>query len=289
MSLATLKDVLSPAQAQGYAVGAFNVHGLEIAQAIASGAEKAQAPVIFQVNQATLKYAGIKPIAALVSTLAADLPVPAVVHLDHGTSFETVMQCIRHGFTSVMVDASHLAYTENVALVRRVVEAAHAAGVSVEAELGHIGGTEDDIIGDGWFTDPNEAAAFVEETGVDALAVAIGTAHGLYRETPRLDFARLLEIRRLVSVPLVLHGASGVPDQCIAQAVRLGVQKINISTELKVAFTAAVRRFLEEHRGEFDPRRYLGWARQAVEEVVVGKIALFGGVGRVRPTGMETR
>lgn len=258
------------------------MHGLEIAQAIGGAAEKAAAPVIFQVNQATINYAGIRCISALVRAIAADLSVPAAVHLDHGTSFDMVMQCIRHGFTSVMIDGSRLSYPENVALVRRVVEAAHPAGVSVEAELGHIGGIEDDISGDGGFTDPDEAGRFVKETGVDALAVAIGTAHGVYKGVPRLDFARLVEIRRRVPVPLVMHGASGVPDESVRRAVALGMQKVNISTELKIPFTSALRKFLAENPEEFDPRKFLGLAGQAVEAVVAEKIALAGAAGRAK-------
>jgi fructose-bisphosphate aldolase class II len=280
MSLYTLSEVLNRAQARRFGVGAFNVHGMEIAQAIGSAAEKAQAPVIFQVNQSTIRYAGIESISALVKTLAADLSVPAVVHLDHGTTFEIAMQCIRHGFTSVMIDASLLPYAENVALVRQVVAAAHAAGVSVEAELGHIGGTEDDISGDGGSTDPDEAARFVEETGVDALAISIGTAHGVYRGVPKLDFPRLSLIREQVGVPLVMHGASGVPDESVRRAVELGIQKVNFSTELKLSFTGAVRHFLMENQDEFDPRKYLGAGRQAVEAAVREKIMLLGSAGR---------
>ncbi|MGE5482520.1 MAG: class II fructose-1,6-bisphosphate aldolase [Bacteroidota bacterium] len=280
MSLVTLKELLSDAQTRKYAVGAFNVHGLEIAQAIAAAAEAAQAPVIFQVNQATIKYAGIRPLAALLTTLAEELSVPAALHLDHGTSFEIVAQCLRHGFTSVMIDGSRLPYAENVALVRKVVEASHGAGVSVEAELGHIGGTEDDISGEGGFTDPEEAVHFVEDTGIDALAVAIGTAHGVYHGEPKLDFERLAAIRARVTVPLVLHGASGVPDESVRRAVQLGVQKVNISTELKIPFTLAVRQVLAEHSEEFDPRKYLGAGRQAVEAAVRTKIALVGAAGR---------
>lgn len=280
MTLHTLVDLLRPAQAGGYAVGAFNVHTLEIAQGIARAAEKLQAPVIFQVNQATIEYAGIGTISALVRAVAGELSVPAVVHLDHGKRLDVVVQCLRHGFTSVMIDASRLPYAENVALTRRVVEAAHAVGVSVEAELGHIGGTEDDVSGEGGFTDPDEATRFVAETGVDALAVAIGTAHGVYKGTPRLDFDRLAEIRRRLDVPLVLHGASGVPDDAVRRAVALGVQKVNIATELKIPFTETVRDFLASHPEEFDPRYYLGAARDRVAEVVAGKLELVGAARR---------
>lgn len=261
-------------------MGAFNVHTLEIAQGIARAAEKLQAPVIFQVNQATIEYAGIGTISALVRAVAGELSVPAVVHLDHGKRLDVVVQCLRHGFTSVMIDASRLPYAENVALTRRVVEAAHAVWVSVEAELGHIGGTEDDVSGEGGFTDPDEATRFVAETGVDALAVAIGTAHGVYKGTPRLDFDRLAEIRRRLDVPLVLHGASGVPDDAVRRAVALGVQKVNIATELKIPFTETVRDFLASHPEEFDPRYYLGAARDRVAEVVAGKLELVGAARR---------
>lgn len=280
MPLVTLNEILPQAMAGRYAVGAFNVHTLEIAQAIGRAAEELRAPVIFQVNQATLKYAGPAVISAAVRAVADGLSVPAVVHLDHGTSLETVMQCLRHGFTSVMIDASRLPYAENAALVRRVVEAAHAVGVSVEAELGHIAGTEDDVSGGGGYTDPKEAVRFVAETGVDALAVAIGTAHGVYKGTPKLDFDRLAELRRRLDLPLVLHGASGVPDEDVRRAVRAGVQKVNISTELKLAFTAAVRDSLATDPQEFDPRRYLGTAREAVTRAVASKLELLGAAGQ---------
>lgn len=283
MSLYTVAELARDAEANQYAVGAFNVNNMEIVQAIIQAAVEERSPVILQASQGALRYAGIEYVSALARVAASAVNVPVALNLDHGTSFEQVVQCIRHGFSAVMIDGSKLPYAENVALVRRVVEVAHAAGVSVEAELGRIGGTEDDIrVADreASMTDPEEAKRFVEETGVDLLAVAIGTAHGVYHGEPRLDFARLEEIDRLVEIPLVLHGASGVPDEAIRRAVRSGVDKINIDTELRLAFAGALRRVLAADEKVFDPREILKPAREAMKEVVREKMRLFGSSGR---------
>ncbi|MBT9173846.1 MAG: Fructose-bisphosphate aldolase [Syntrophomonadaceae bacterium] len=283
MPLVTLKEVLAAAEAGGFAVGAFNANNLEIVQAIVEAAEAERSPVILQASQGALKYAGIKYIAALARVAAETSSVPVVLHLDHGTSFAQTMQCLRHGFTSVMFDGSGHVLEENIAATRRVVEVAQAMGASVEGELGKIGGTEDDISVDereALLTDPQEARRFVEETEVDALAVAIGTAHGPYKGMPRLDFDRLAAIDRLTAVPLVLHGASGVPDDSICRAVALGVRKINIDTDLRQAFTGGVRRALLDGGSEYDPRKILGPAKEAMKAVVREKIRLFGCSGK---------
>ncbi|MCL6636226.1 MAG: class II fructose-1,6-bisphosphate aldolase, partial [Peptococcaceae bacterium] len=250
MPLVTVSELLKQAEAGGYAVGAFNCNNMEIVQAIIAAAEAERAPVIMQASQGAIKYAGIDYIVSMARLAAERASVPAALHLDHGTSFGQVMQCIRAGFTSVMIDGSKLPLAENMALTRRVVDVARAVGVSVEAELGKIGGTEDDIHvseREAFFTDPEEAGLFVRETGVDALAVAIGTAHGQYRGKPELDFPRLEKIRSTVQIPIVLHGSSGVPDDDIREAIRLGVRKVNIDTNIREAFTAAVRKVLEEN------------------------------------------
>lgn len=282
MPFATLKEVLAAAEAGRYAVGAFNANNLEIVQAIVEAAEAERAPVILQASQGALKYAGVRYITAMVRAAAETSSIPIVLHLDHGTSFTQTMLCLRHGFTSVMFDGSGHALAENIALTRRVAEVAAAMGASVEGELGKIGGTEDDIsvaLRDALLTDPQEARRFVDETGVDALAVAIGTAHGPYKGTPQLDFDRLAAIDGLTGIPLVLHGASGVPDAQIRRAVALGVRKINIDTDLRQAFTAGVRQALN-NSNEYDPRKILGPAKEAMKAVVREKIRLFGCSGK---------
>ncbi len=279
MPLVPAGELLRQAEEGGYAVGAFNCNNMEILQAIIAAAEAECAPVIVQASQGAIGYAGIEYIAAMALAAAARARVPVALHLDHGTSFEQVVRCIRAGFTSVMIDGSKLPLPENIILTKKVVEVARAAGVTVEAELGRIGGTEDDIAVDereAHFTDPQEAALFVRETGIDALAVAVGTAHGTYREKPQLDFPRIAKIKASTGIPLVLHGSSGVPEEDIRQAVRLGVRKVNIDTDIRQAFTAALRKALDENPREIDPRRVLGPGRTAAQEVIREKIRIFG-------------
>lgn len=283
MGLVSISELLTRAEADGYAVGAFNCNNMEIVQAIMEAAEAERSPVILQASQGAIKYAGINYIVALAREAAAGARVPVALHLDHGTDFAQVMLCIRHGFTSVMIDGSRYPLLENIALTRKVVEVAQAVGVSVEGELGRITGTEDEISvaeREAFFTDPEEARIFVRETGVNALAVAIGTAHGRYKGKPELDFPRLAKIRELTGVPLVLHGSSGVPDEDIKRAIALGVRKINIDTSIREAFVAGIRQVLEENPGEIDPRKILGPARAAAREVIREKIRLFGCAGK---------
>jgi fructose-bisphosphate aldolase class II len=277
------KELFQAARQGGYAVGAFNVNNMEIIQAIIEAAEEENSPVFLQASQGGIKYAGIEYIAGLAKTAAESVKVPVALNLDHGTSFTQVVQCVRHGFTAVMIDGSQHPYEENIALTQKVVEVAHPCGVSVEAELGKIGGVEDDIsvdAADATFTDPQEAAEFAERTKVDALAIAIGTAHGVYKGEPKLDFDRLAKIREATDVPLVLHGASGIGDEAIRKAVSLGICKINIDTELRQAFTKAVQEVVHSKPQEFDPRKLLGPAREAMKEVVRAKMRLFGSAGR---------
>lgn len=280
MPLVTLTEVLREADAGGYAVGAFNCNNMEIVQGIVSAAEAEATPVIIQASQGAIKYAGLDYITALVKVAAARTTVPVVLHLDHGTDFNQILRCLRAGFSSVMIDASKYPLQKNIELTRRVVEIAHAMGASVEGELGRIGGTEDQVsvsAREATMTDPEEARLFAEETGVDALAVAIGTAHGRYQGAPELDFERLEAIARAVPVPLVLHGSSGVPDDHIRRAVKLGVRKINIDTDIRIAFVEAVRHFLQEVPEEIDPRKVLGPAREAITGVIRHKIRVFRG------------
>ena len=277
--LVTGKQILQHADENGYAVGAFNVNNMEIIQAIAQAADELRAPVILQASQGAIKYAGIEYITSLVKTTAQQIDVPIALHLDHGTDFNEIMSCIRNGFTSVMIDASKHELEENIRLTKEIVKIAHAVGVSVEAELGKIGGTEDQIVvseAEATYTDPEEARIFVEETGVDSLAIAVGTAHGVYKGEPKVDISRIKEIDRVVSVPLVLHGSSGVPYDTLEKAVGAGIRKINIDTDIRASFAGSVKAFVTENPDEIDPRKILKPARAAMAETVKEKIKVFG-------------
>lgn len=279
MELINTIDFIKKAQQHGIAIASFNVHNMETIQAVVEGAAEERSPVIIQTTPGTLKHAGIPSIAAEVKAQSELYNIPIALHVDHCTSYETIVQCIRYGYTSVMIDGSHLKYEENIALVRKVVEIAHFANVSVEAELGKIGGTEDDMTLDereATFTVPQEAADFIKATGIDSLAIAIGTAHGMYKGEPKLDFERLSAIRKLVELPLVLHGASGVPDESIREAIRRGICKINIATELKLPMAEAIKDCFSKNPEENDPRNYMGSAKKAVKKVVREKIRLCG-------------
>ena len=282
MSLMNPLEFLQKATEEGVAVAAFNVHNLETIQAVVEGAAEERAPVMIQTTPGTLQHAGIPYIAACVKTAAQLYDIPIALHVDHCPSYRTIVQCIQHGYTSVMIDGSKLPYEENVKLVKKAAETAHCAGVAVEGELGRIGGTEDVLTVDereATFTVPSEAKAFVEAAGIDSLAVAIGTAHGEYRGEPKLDFERLTAIRQEVDVPLVLHGASGVPDDSVREAIRRGICKINIATELKIPMAEAIRECFRNNPKENDPRHYMGAAKEAVKEVVRKKIRLCGSSG----------
>lgn len=283
MSFVPVAHLLEEAQKGRYAVGAFNCNNMEIVQAIVAAAEAEHSPLIIQASQGAIKYAGIEYITGLTKIAAEKARVPVALHLDHGTSFAQVMECVRNGFSSVMIDGSKHPLEENIALVNKVSEAVRPLGISVEAELGKIGGTEDDITvseREAFFTDPGEAEYFSRSTQVDALAIAIGTAHGRYKGTPRLDFDRLKEIRKRVSTPLVLHGSSGVPDEAVAEAVGLGICKVNIDTNIREAFVLAARQVLDGNPREIDPRKMLGPAREAATEIIRQKIRVFGSNGK---------
>lgn len=283
MALVAAAPLLRQARREGYAVGAFNANNMELVQAIVGAAEELGAPVILQASQGALRYAGLGYVWALAREAAWSARVPVAVHLDHGTDFVQILRCLRAGFTSVMVDGSSLPLAQNIALTRRVVEIAHPLGVSVEAELGRIGGREDELAvaaREAFLTDPDEAVFFVRETGVDALAVAIGTAHGHYHGEPRLDWPRLERIARLVDLPLVLHGSSGLPEEAVREAIRRGVAKVNIDTDVREAFVRGLAAALEADPAESDPRKILGPAREAAKAVVREKIRLFGAAGK---------
>ncbi|GFP27146.1 fructose-bisphosphate aldolase, class II [Candidatus Hakubella thermalkaliphila] len=277
------KLLLEKAMAEGYAVGAFNTNNLETTRAIVRAARELDSPLILATSEGAINYAGINNLKTMAEIAAQESGLPISLHLDHGTSLEIVMRCIRHGWSSVMYDGSKLPFEENVANARQVVELAHLVGVSVEGELGRLVGVEDNISvteREAAMTDPDQAQEFVKRTGVDALAVAIGNAHGFYKGEPQLDFIRLEQIRARVEVPLVLHGASGIPDEGIRRAVKIGVDKINIDTEVRAAFQKAVASFLAENPQVIDPRKILGPAIKAMSEVVKSKIELFGSVGK---------
>ena len=280
MPLVAMKPLLAAAEAGKYAVGAFNCNNMEIVQAIIGAAEAERSPVIIQASQGAIKYAGLEYIVALTRIAAELASVPVALHLDHGTSFEQCRDCIEKGFTSVMIDGSKHALEDNIALTKRVLAAARPAGVSVEGELGKITGTEDDVFvseRESMYTDPAEAAYYVAQTGVDALAIAIGTAHGQYKGTPKLDLERLSEINALVDVPIVLHGSSGVPDEAIREAIARGVRKVNIDTNIRESFMAALSGALAAKPNELDPRKVLSPAREAATEIIREKIRLFRG------------
>jgi fructose-bisphosphate aldolase class II len=279
VSYVGVSELLAEADRGRYAVGAFNANNMEIVQAIVEAAELERAPVIMQASQGAISYAGLDYITGLVKMAAYKATVPVALHLDHGTDFEQIVRCVRSGFSSVMYDGSKLTLEENIAVTRKVLEIARPIGVSVEAELGKIGGTEDQVHvseKEAMFTDPEEAEYFVEQTQVESLAIAIGTAHGQYRGTPQLDFARLEKIKKLVNIPIVLHGSSGVPDDAVKRAIKLGVCKVNIDTNIREIFVSKMREVLAGKPDEIDPRKILGPARQAAVDVIRDKIRVFG-------------
>ncbi|MBE5040104.1 class II fructose-1,6-bisphosphate aldolase [Ructibacterium gallinarum] len=281
--LVTGKEILDHAHKNGYAVGAFNVVNMEMLQAVVNAAEEEKSPVFVQTTEGALSYAGIGYLSAMIRYAAEQVKVPVAFHLDHGGSFEVAMKCIRNGWTSVMIDGSHHPLEGNIEVTRRVVDAAHACGVSVEAELGRLGGVEDNISvdeKDAMYTDPEEAKKFVAETEVDYLAIAIGTAHGKYKGIPKLDFDRLATIKNDLKMPIVLHGASGVDEESIKKAIALGVNKINIDTELRCAYTDKNREIFAQQPDLFDLRKYIGPARENVKAKVIEKIRLFGSNGK---------
>lgn len=299
MPLVTSKDMFQKAYEGQYAIGAFNVNNMEIIQGIVDAAKEENAPLILQVSAGARKYAKHIYLVKLIEAALEDSGLPICLHLDHGEDFEICKSCIDGGFTSVMIDGSKYPFEENIALTKRVVEYAHAHGVVVEGELGRLAGVEDAVnvsTKDATYTDPDQAVEFVQRTGVDSLAIAIGTSHGAYKfkGEPSLDFARLEKISAMLpNYPLVLHGAStvlpefvakcnqyggqipgaqGVPEDMLLRAGKLGVCKINIDTDLRLAMTASIREHFANHPGDFDPRQYLKPAREAIKGMVKHKI-----------------
>ena len=282
MSFVTTKQLLLDAQKGGYAIGAFNVENMEMVQAVIAAAEELCSPVIMQTTPSTVKYAGLDYFYANVKVAAERASVPVVMHLDHGSSFELAMQALRAGYTSIMIDGSHERFEENIAVSKAVADACHPSGIPVEAELGKVGGKEDDLDGgdDNPYTDPLQAKEFVLATDVDSLAVGIGTAHGVYQGVPKLDVERLSEIRKAVSIPLVLHGTSGVPDEAVRECIRRGICKVNYATDLRIAFTKGVNEVLGKKPDTIDPKKYNAQGREEVKKYVMGKINVCGSVGK---------
>mgnify|MGYP001011597066 CR=1 FL=1 len=303
MPLVNSKELFKKAYEEGYAIGAFNVNNMEIVQAITEAANELRSPVILQVSAGARKYAKHEYLMELVAAAVKDTNIPIVLHLDHGDSFELCKECIDGGFTSVMIDGSALPFEENIALTKKVCDYAHAHKpyITVEGEIGKLAGVEDDVNvsdEDAQYTNPEEVEEFVRRTGVDSLAIAIGTSHGAYKfkpgQKPRLRFDILEEIsRRLPNFPIVLHGASsvpqeyvkminefggkmpdaiGIPEDMLAQSAKMAVCKINIDSDLRLAMTGSIRKHLVEHPDHFDPRQYLGDGRKAVKELVKHKI-----------------
>ena len=306
MPLRTNKELLTLAKTGGYAVGAFNINNMEILQAIVFAGKEEKSPAILAVSEGAIQYAGMPYIVSMARIASDQASIPLSLHLDHGKDMNLIQSCIENGFTSVMIDGSHLEFEGNIAITQKVVKMAHERGVSVEAELGRLKGIEDSVSvseRDSFLTSPQAAEEFVEKTGVDALAIAVGTSHGAYKfkGEAKLDFERLKEIVRRVDIPLVLHGASGVPqpvlekaekygaklpgakgipDEAIQKAISLGIAKINIDTDLRLSLIGAIREILITKPEEFDPRKILGPGREAIKQTVQSKMRLFGSSGK---------
>ncbi|MCI8375047.1 MAG: tagatose-bisphosphate aldolase subunit GatY [Lachnospiraceae bacterium] len=277
MSFVTSEKMLLDAQKGGYAVGAFNVENMEMVMAVIAAAEELRAPLMLQTTPSTVKYAGLDLYLANVKTVAERATVPVCMHLDHGDSFELAMQALRVGYSSIMIDGSHSVFEENIAVTKAVADACRPSGIPVEAELGKVGGKEDDLDGgSGGYTDPLEAKEFAERTGIGSLAVAIGTAHGVYKGEPKLDLDRLSEIRKVVSVPLVLHGASGLSEEAVKESIKRGICKVNFATELRIAYTDGVKEFLAANPDAFDPKKYGKTAMEHVKEIVKLRMRMCG-------------
>jgi fructose-bisphosphate aldolase class II len=300
--IVTAKKILKKAQKGKYAVGAFNIYNIETLHAVIKAAEHLKSPVIVQTSESAIAYAGLEILAQMMLTVARSSKVPIAVHVDHGRDIPLIKKAIYCGYTSVMIDASHYPLEKNIALTKDIIRSAHSKGVSVEAELGIIGGKEDDLEGTSWCTDPEQAAEFVRRTDIDSLAVAIGTSHGAYKikgNKLRLDI--LKEIRKKVSAPLVLHGASlvqrsdlakakatgitikkaqGIPKSQIKKAIHLGICKINVDTDLRLAFSTALREYTQKHPESINPRDPLSFAEKATQKAVEEHLKLFGSVSK---------
>lgn len=277
MSLVNSKEMLLNAQKGRYAVGAFNVENMEMAQAVVEAAEEMEAPVILQTTPSTVRYADLGLYVANVRAIAERAKVPVVMHLDHGNSFELCAQALRAGYTSIMIDGSKLPLEENIDLTRRVVAMCSPADVPVEGEIGRVGGKEDDLVcEEAGYTIPEEALRFQQETGLSSMAVGVGTAHGVYASTPVLNTELISELEQILTVPMVLHGASGLSDEAIQECVRRGMCKVNFATELRIAYSDGVKEILNQKPETFDPKIYGKEGRNRVKEIVKNRIRVCG-------------
>ncbi|MBM3232623.1 class II fructose-1,6-bisphosphate aldolase [Candidatus Pacearchaeota archaeon] len=298
----TAKTILNKAQKGKYAVGAFNIYNIETLHAAIDAAENLQSPIIIQTSESAIAYAGLEILIDMMRIAARESKVPIAIHVDHGRDMKLIKKAISIGYTSVMIDASHHPFEENIKLTKEIVKAAKKRNITVESELGIIGGKEDDLEGTSWCTDPKQAVKFVRQTGIDSLAVAIGTSHGAYKvKGDRLRLDILKEIRKRVSIPLVLHGASlvpkhaltkarslgmqvgkaqGIPKSQIKKAINLGICKINVDTDLRLAFSTALREYTQKHPESINPRDALSYAQKATQRSVEEHLRLFGSVGK---------
>ncbi len=278
------KDLLLDAQRNKYAVGAFNVENMEMVLAVLNAAEETQSPVIMQTTPGTVKYAGADMYFANIRAAARRTKIPVACHLDHGNTLAIAVQALHAGYTSIMIDGSKLPFDENIALTKTVTEICHAVNIPVEAELGRVGGKEDGLDNTQTanpYTDPDEAKIFVEKTGCDSLAVAVGTAHGVYKGTPQINFDVLAKIHKAVNIPLVLHGTSGVPDEQVIRCVSMGMCKVNYATDLRIAYTYGVKRYMKENPGVFDPKKYGTYGMEEVKRYVKERMQVIGSCGRI--------
>ena len=277
------RELLLDAQKNKYAVGAFNVENMEMVLAVLSAAEETNSPVIMQTTPSTVKYAGADMYFANIRAAARRTRIPVACHLDHGSSLAMAVQALHAGYTSIMIDGSKLPFEENISLTKTVTEICHAVNIPVEAELGRVGGKEDSLenLGDNPYTDPDEAKIFVEKTGCDSLAVAVGTAHGVYKGTPHINFDVLKKIHERVNIPLVLHGTSGVPDDQVIRCVSMGMCKVNYATDLRISYTYGVKKYMKENPGVFDPKKYGTYGMEEVKRYVKERMQVIGSCGRV--------
>jgi fructose-bisphosphate aldolase, class II len=277
--LVSMKEMLNKAVKDKYAVGQYNINNLEWTIAILEESQANNAPVILGVTAGAAKYmGGWNTVVAMIKGLIKDksITIPVAIHLDHGENYETCKKAIEAGFTSVMIDASSLPFEENIKETKRVVEFAHQHGVSVEAELGHVGGQEDDMVAELMYADPKECEIMVKSTGIDCLAPALGSVHGPYQGEPKLGFKEMEEVQKLTNIPLVLHGGSGIPEQQVKRAISLGTAKINVNTESQQEWTKIVRQTLDKDKEVYDPRKIIGPGKEGIKKVVREKISIFG-------------
>ena len=281
MSFVTSKKMLDDAKKGGYAVGAFNVENLEMAKAVVEAASELNAPVMLQTTPSTLKYASVEEYVGIVKALAEKVSVPVCLHLDHGNSFELCSKALRAGYTSIMIDGSKLPLDENIAITKKVAEMCRAMNVTVEGEIGQVGGKEDDTVCENAsYAIPSEAVEFEKQTGLTSMAVGVGTAHGFYATTPILNLDLITELNNLLTVPMVLHGASGLSAEAVKECVKRGMCKVNFATELRVAYTEGVKEVLANDPKVFDPKKYGTVAMAKVKELVKNRMEICGCIGK---------